>query len=334
MVESADYEPPFVVGTPIADTYGVFLVGIVIAVFLYGITCLQTYFYYISFPRDRASMKYLVVLVLVLDTAHILAVCHTLFHYLITCFGKPERLDETIWSTFSFQASIALNVTTAFIVQSFFTERIYRLSSPKTRIWFSGLVAVSVVAHFAFGIGENLVPYYCQPLVSNKDDACLAAVVRFFKIPRMTQLHSESFVPIMFAVSAILSDILVAGALCVLLDNSRTGIRTTDNLLNQLILYAVNRCVLTTAVAIAEVVCFKYVKHPYWALALDVIIGKLYTNSFLASLNSRQRHADRGMGHFNTVELTTAPSSSVETPPGPNTFKVRFLVVLVYTEPT
>lgn len=297
MVESADYEPPFVVGTPIADTYGVFLVGIVIAVFLYGITCLQTYFYYISFPRDRASMKYLVVLVLVLDTAHILAVCHTLFHYLITCFGKPERLDETIWSTF---ASIALNVTTAFIVQSFFTERIYRLSSPKTRIWFSGLVAVSVVAHFAFGI---------------------AAVVRFFKIPRMTQLHSESFVPIMFAVSAILSDILVAGALCVLLDNSRTGIRTTDNLLNQLILYAVNRCVLTTAVAIAEVVCFKYVKHPYWALALDVIIGKLYTNSFLASLNSRQRHADRGMGHFNTVELTTAPSSSVETPPGPNTFK-------------
>jgi hypothetical protein len=264
----------------IEGTFGVLSAGITVAIFMYGITCLQTYFYYLYFTKDKRSLRIFVALIWLLDTAHIVTVCHTMFYYLVTCFGHPELLEEGVWSLFT---SIALNVITAFIVQIFFTERIFRLSPPRTRWWFSALVAITVVAHFGFGI---------------------ATVIQFFHLGRFDKLHSTAAVPVIFAVTAILSDILVAGALCALFDGSRTGIRTTDGILNRLIVYAVNRCVLTSAIAIGEVICFRLLPLPFWAFALDVIIGKLYTNSLLASLNARHMSSQHSKD-VNTLELSS-----------------------------
>ncbi|KAI6099241.1 hypothetical protein EDD16DRAFT_531211 [Pisolithus croceorrhizus] len=58
-------------------------------------------------------------------------------------------------------------------------------------------------------------------------------------------------------------------------------------LMNTLIIYAVNRCLLTLPVIVAEVVV-TIAGQAAWSMGLNFIIGKLYANSLLASLNSRE----------------------------------------------
>lgn len=184
-----------------------------------------------------------------------------------------------------------------------------------------------------------------------------------------------------FATTAILSDILIAVALCVLLGSNRSEFEefvftppsrvetensyacesSTNNLINRLIVFAINRCILTSyvqsycwlfgtwsqwslcrAVAVVEVIvvsnllrCFHSAyaylacrtswrqficrPHSFYTFAIDFIIGKrarssfpftfqthfdwlVYTNSLLATLNSRQSF--RGMGKDTKVSGT------------------------------
>jgi len=91
-----------------------------------------------------------------------------------------------------------------------------------------------------------------------------------------------------FAVAAILSDVLIAVTLCILLGSSRTEFEDTNSLINKLMVFAINRTLLTSVVAIAEVIVFVILPNSFYTFGIDFIIGKLYANSFLATLNSRQ----------------------------------------------
>ncbi|KAI6127902.1 hypothetical protein EDD16DRAFT_1516520 [Pisolithus croceorrhizus] len=61
----------------------------------------------------------------------------------------------------------------------------------------------------------------------------------------------------------------------------------TKRILNTLVIYAVNRCLLTLVFTVAELVTIVD-NQDAWAVGLDFNIGKLYANSLLASLNTRQ----------------------------------------------
>ena len=51
-----------------------------------------------------------------------------------------------------------------------------------------------------------------------------------------------------FGVAAVLSDIIIAVALCVLLGSNRSSFDDTNSLINKLIVFAINRCILTSCV--------------------------------------------------------------------------------------
>lgn len=97
-----------------------------------------------------------------------------------------------------------------------------------------------------------------------------------------------------FALFAVLSDVLIAVSLCVLLHGNRTGFKSTNTLITSLIVYAINRCLLTSVVAVIEVVVFAISPTSLWFVAIDFVVGKLYANSLLATLN--QRNSLRGKG--------------------------------------
>ncbi|KAI6158106.1 hypothetical protein BKA82DRAFT_279562 [Pisolithus tinctorius] len=88
---------------------------------------------------------------------------------------------------------------------------------------------------------------------------------------------------------ATLTDFLITVSLCILLYGNGPGsaLPSTKRLVNRLIIYAINRCLLTLAVAIAELAVTAY-NQDTWGMGLDFNIGKLYANSLLASLNTRQ----------------------------------------------
>jgi hypothetical protein len=160
-----------------------------------------------------------------------------------------------------------VNGVVACVVQSFFIIRIFRLCNAKIRWWVASGLGILVLCHFAFGI-ETVAFLFIKKELS--------------RIPEV-----KLFAATPFALFAVLSDILIAGFLCVLLHGSRTGFKRTDTIVTTLIIYAINRCLLTAVVAILEVIVFSLMPHSLWFVAIDFVIGKLYANSLLATLNSR-----------------------------------------------
>jgi len=149
----------------------------------------------------------------------------------------------------------------------------------------AGAIGFFVVSHFVFGI---------------------KTVVNLFATKEFIRLKTLSFSSVIpFGISTILSDILIAIALCVLLHNNRSDFGDTNSIINKLIIYAIHRCILTSAVAIAETVVFSALPDTFYSFAMDFIIGKLYANSLLAVLNSRAILRASSGADLSSTELST-----------------------------
>ncbi|KAJ3566748.1 hypothetical protein NP233_g6806 [Leucocoprinus birnbaumii] len=225
----------------------------------------STYFYYVNYPEDGIDIKALVSLIWLLDSIHMAVVAYCIYYYLVTNYNNPLALGIGHWSLFM---SVGFNVIIAFVVQCFFTRKIHLLCGPRFKWFITGIISLSVLAHLVFGI-ETVVYLFIKKELS--------------KLPEITLIAATPF-----AITAVLSDIFIAGALCWLLHGSKTNFKRTDTIISKLIIYAINRCLLTSVVAIGEVIAFSASPDTLWYLAIDFVIGKLYANSLLATLNSRQ----------------------------------------------
>ncbi|KAG2139809.1 uncharacterized protein EDB93DRAFT_1330192 [Suillus bovinus] len=299
----------------IHDTFGAGFIGGMVTAILYGITTLQTYLYYVYYPTDPNNLKVLVAFIWVIDTLHISFMCHALYYYLVTSFGNPDNLGTGVWSLF---ASLGLNLCMAVLVQTYFTFQISCLTRSNIRWWLTSFIMLFVVAHFAFGLETVILMFIKQ------------------KFSALSEITLYAATP--FAIAAVLSDLFIAASLCILLHGNRSPVVQTNALVNTLIVYAINRCLLTSVVAVAEVIAvslgergrsipfeidipffvqFSVSPDSLWFIAIDFVIGKLYANSLLASLNSRSAlrarshtHNDSTSFRVNTINLTGLQSSS------------------------
>ncbi|KAG6889061.1 hypothetical protein C0995_004105 [Termitomyces sp. Mi166 len=126
----------------------------------------------------------------------------------------------------------ALQVNIGFLVHLYFTLQIFRLSEERVKWWLASFIGFLAFAQFGLGIITSAF------LIIKKD------FVKF------KSLSMSSVLP--FVILALLSDIMIATALCMLLRGNRTEFKRTKTLLNKLIIYAINRCVLILVVALTE----------------------------------------------------------------------------------
>lgn len=92
------------------------------------------------------------------------------------------------------------------------------------------------------------------------------------------------------------TDAVIAASLCYMLRGMRTGSHRTDSLLSKLMLYAVNTGVSTSLLSLSAIIIAKTRADTFIMGAIDLLLSKLYINSFLAMLNARQslrEEADR-----------------------------------------
>ncbi|KAJ8503520.1 hypothetical protein ONZ45_g10791 [Pleurotus djamor] len=92
-------------------------------------------------------------------------------------------------------------------------------------------------------------------------------------------------------VSSALVDAIITGTLIITLYRKRTGIEVTDSVLNKIIIFTVQTGLLTAIFALADAILFLALPGTGINFIPDFALSKLYTNTFLASLNAR---ADRG----------------------------------------
>ncbi|KAF5362302.1 hypothetical protein D9756_002045 [Leucocoprinus leucothites] len=260
------------------NTMGVALIGIVIASAFYGVSILQVYYYY-THQQDTWYIKTLVGLVMLFETIHQALITHSVYVYLVSYYNQPEMLAQLeligIENFYSFipdltcpfnEVEVLFNGFTALLVQSFLTMRVWRLSN--RRIWLTGLLVILVTGEFG-------------------------CVVAFTTLSLQLRTYAElaHLKPLSIAVNALAAagDLLIAASLCIILHQSRTGFQRSDTMIKKLIVYSVNTGLLTSLCAVASLVSIVLAGHTFLYIMFFFCIGRLYSNSLLATLNARKK---------------------------------------------
>ncbi|KAI5996478.1 hypothetical protein F5J12DRAFT_355578 [Pisolithus orientalis] len=267
----------------IPDGFGSALIGGLISAMLYGITTLQTSVYYMHYAEDAPTTKFLVAAIWILDTIHISFICHMLYYYLITNYGVPTSLERIVWS---FPASLLVNVLVVCIVQCVFAHIIYCLCRHRVKWLVTAPIILLILVHFGFAL----------------ETAILMFINQQFSI--LTQARFYAVAPALAIVALV--EVLITVSLCVLFydGGSRSGFPRSKRLFHTLIIYAINRCCLTLLVTVAEL-AVNLDQLNNWTIGLDFIIGKLYANSLLASLNSREHLRSKDEGTLPDLPVST-----------------------------
>ncbi|KIM35753.1 hypothetical protein M413DRAFT_325932 [Hebeloma cylindrosporum] len=257
------------------DTLGAAFAGLVTAATLHGISIVQTW-YYFTHQNDSWPIKLLVGAVMTFDTVHQVLITHTVYWYTVTNWGNPPELQLIVRSML---VEVIFNGLTALLVQSFLATRVWRLS--KGNIFLTGAVALLVLGEFGAVVAYEIIS---------------------LRMTTYTELATLEYLSISVNALAAAGDVLIAGALCTLLHLSRTGFQRSDTMINKLIshfmpsqiLFAVNTGVLTSVCAVASLISILVAGHTFIYIAFYFCIGRLYTNSLLATLNARKMIRNAG----------------------------------------
>lgn len=246
----------------IDSTFGAYFIGVVISAVLYGVTCVQVWYYYVSYPTDPWHIKTLVFAVFASDTVHQALITHSAYIYLVSDIVNPTGLADLVWSLI---VEVLFNAITALLVQCFLSMRVYRLSNKS--IPATAIVMSSVIAEFVLS-----VIYVAKAL----------PIQTFAGLLQLKGISS--------AVNATTaaSDVLIAGCLCFLLQRSRTGFRRSDTMINKLMLFSLNTGLLTGIFAVASLISISVWPNAFIYIAFYFCVGRLYCNSLLATLNARR----------------------------------------------
>ncbi|ESK91090.1 hypothetical protein Moror_9590 [Moniliophthora roreri MCA 2997] len=270
------------------NTLGALLVGGLVAMALWGITCVQTFNYFDqSSRRDKPQFKLLASISRFLDTFDTVLNCHILYFYLVSNYINPLAIMVPIWSVI---IHVAVTSVSNFIIRSLFARRAYRLGKniPST-IW---IVAVSLT---------DLV-------------VGLLITIKAFGISTYLELDTLSSLMYLNFAAGTTSDLSVALVLCYLLWKSKTGFTRTDSLIKMLMAYTINTGLIVAIDAALGMICYAVMPNNFIFLGFYLLLSKLYLNSYLASLNARDslREKSNGTKSFNLSEFSpSAPRFNV-----------------------
>ncbi|KAJ7221068.1 hypothetical protein C8J57DRAFT_1393328 [Mycena rebaudengoi] len=257
---------------PLDNTMGSMLLGVIISAVLYGISTCQTLYYFTRYKRDPLYLKTLVALTLALDTLHLAFVTHAIYHYLISNYYSHGALQVMTWSV-SLEA-LPTGVT-ASLVQSFYAYRVWRMS--RHNFVLTGLILLLILATTGCGTAWVILALQAQ------------TYERLLKIS-----------PLTISINALstAADVIITSTLCIMLRQTRPVFIQTDTMVNKLILFTVNTGLLTSICAVASLISLIASPKTLIYASFYFCIGRLYSNSFLATLNAR----DIIRGRINDVD--------------------------------
>ncbi|KAG6855596.1 hypothetical protein H0H87_000391 [Tephrocybe sp. NHM501043] len=113
-------------------------------------------------------------------------------------------------------------------------------------------------------------------------------VIQSMQLDTFDQLLEISPITISINALSTAADVIIAASLCYMLHRARTGFKRSDSMINRLMLFVVNTGVLTSLCAIASLISLVASPLTLIYATFYFCIGRLYTNSFLATLNARK----------------------------------------------
>ncbi|OCB87159.1 hypothetical protein A7U60_g5673 [Sanghuangporus baumii] len=165
---------------------------------------------------------------------------------------------------------VLFNGLIVFLVQAFFLLRVWRLSQKNIPVIvvLGGLILASLALSIVYTVR--------------------ALEIRVFS--RLTEIYAlNRSINVINAVT----DVALAAALIYLLQQSRTGFKRSNHIINRLIFFSLNTGLLTSIDAIVTLIMNTVYGSTFLYILFFLNISRLYTNSFMATLNSRK--AFRGL---------------------------------------
>jgi len=249
------------------NTLGALLVGGLLSMGLWGVTCVQTFTFFTRNSRDRPLFKLLIVCLWMLDTFDSVLNGHILYFYLVKNYLNPVAISKPIWSVV---LHVAITSISNFFIRTMFAQRFYRLSK-----------------------GNIFVTAWIMA-VSTTDLVCgIVITAKAFRLVSYAQLDTLSSLLYLNFAAGTASDLSVACALSWLLFRSRTGFRRTDTLINSLMAYTVNTGLIVGIDAALGMITYIVMPSNFIFLSFYLLLSKLYLNSYLATLNARDDLRER-----------------------------------------
>ncbi|KAJ7173916.1 hypothetical protein C8R43DRAFT_1102489 [Mycena crocata] len=233
---------------------------------LLGTLTLQVYKFHICFPHEKMAIKALVYSLFLLEVVQTGITSHFAYSILVTGWGDPGVFVKLPWS--SLATPIFTGITSA-VVQIFFARRIYILKGEN--IIYRVVAAVIVLLALM------------QSLAGIISDA------RFAVTTAVAELQNLMIGVKVWLIGAAICDVVITVTMIVILSQFRqkTPWKRTDSIITRLIYNTVETGAITTIVAIADVCLFIVYPANNLHQTPAFMLGKLYSNVLLVTLNTR-----------------------------------------------
>ncbi|PAV16787.1 hypothetical protein PNOK_0685100 [Pyrrhoderma noxium] len=274
-------------------TQGFLFICVLFVTAFWGSGAIQLYFYYENTAKsDRWWIKLGVALIWLLDTAHEVIVAHLVYTIFVKNFSNISYLNH--YGTEA-AAVILLNAFIDLIVQIMYVMRIWHISQKNK--WMSGIAAVLTLVQFS-----TTTVYFART----------AAFTTF------TDLQSESILKIELMVNIVLliTDTYISGVLVYLLLRNREELGKMNSLIKSLVFYFIGTGLVIDLVSLTALLTGLLMPKTFVIVGLLMIYPKLYTNSVLVLLNSRDRRRKNLDNEFSALPETnlTFGNSQLDSP--------------------
>ncbi|KAJ7218661.1 hypothetical protein GGX14DRAFT_437558 [Mycena pura] len=241
------------------STVGIWLVTAFVEAILQGMGLLQGFLYFTWYHKDPWSVKATVGAVLdALECVQMGASVANVYEWFITGFGNFDNLNMVFASPSVPQARHVATYSTSPVRH--FARCIYQLD--KKNIFLPSIICAFALLALGSGIGLHPKPF---------------------------QSHNPAQVTnVLQTAAALAADMLITFGLCWRLRKCRSEFQSTNKILNFLILTAINRSVFTMFFAVLNMILFLSRPQTFDFMIALFISDKLYMNSLLAMLNTRE----------------------------------------------
>jgi len=251
---------------------------------LYGVLMVQFYVYSYNFPEDKRSIKFLVCFVFFLETVQTGLSGADVYYWFVSGYGDIRHL------AFPFAAAFDVPIiesVVSLIVEFFFAHRIWALGV-KWAKWFCLFICLFSILNAAAAFAGGIYAHIHRSFASGE------------ALRRMA---------ITWLIGNTMADILIASALLYHLVKRHRDTRGFygDHALVKIVRLTIETNLLTTSVGIVSLVLVVLFPNENWYTCPTAILGKLYSNTLLASLNNRIsiREVATTRGIANRTEAST-----------------------------
>ncbi|KAH7917972.1 hypothetical protein BV22DRAFT_1042060 [Leucogyrophana mollusca] len=250
---------------PLGPMCGALYLASLLSVGLWGITCMQTFMYYVHYQEDKMVFKFFVAYLWVFDTTHQSLIIGGVYKILVVWFDNPLFLtnvvQELIWG-------YLISTFVALPTQGFFVYRIWRFTNKSfipPLLWFPSAI-------------YQLVSCLIYVSKGTQSTTTAALGVGLFKT-----------LVISCCVVAVATDTSIAIGLTYLLlkRDIGSGFKRSARMLQRLAIFSINSGSWTAIFALLMIILYTVFPSNLIYVVGYFPVSSIYCNTLLANLNAR-----------------------------------------------